>query len=244
MDPGQMERPLVSTIVPVFNGERFLGEAIESALAQDHRPHEVVVVDDASTDGTAGVAAGFPGVKLIQLETNSGPAAARNAAIAASSGEFIALFDADDLMAPRRLTTQVGYLVEHPDAAGVLGREALAVEPGVERPRLNALVEPGNEPPQTETDPRYYPVGTLVARRAAYEQVGPFDESFRIAEDVDWMLRAKDMGLQIGLIDEVVHYRRFHGDNLTYDWQAARKATLRAFKRRIERKRAGAAQDR
>jgi len=244
MDPGQMERPLVSTIVPVFNGERFLGEAIESALAQDYRPHEVIVIDDASIDGSSEIAAGFPGVKLVRLETNGGPAVARNAGIAASSGEFIALLDADDLMAPGRLSAQIGFLLEHPDADAVLGTQRVIVEPGAVRPTLNPLVDPDQLPAQAEAEAISYYGGTLVARRAAYEQVGLYDETFRVGEDVDWMLRARDLGLRISTLDEVFVHRRIHGGNLTYDRAAGRQATLRAFKRRIERKRAEAAQTR
>jgi len=235
-----MEGPAVSTIVPAFNAERFLGEAIESALAQDYRPHQVVVIDDGSTDDTAEVAAAFPQVKLIR-QANLGPAAARNAAIEAASGELIALLDADDLMEPSRLEIQVTYLLEHPEAAAVLGRHELLIEPGVEPPRwvaeLPAMIESFGGEGMSERIPVLpdRPTASMLARRSAFELVGPYDTSFRLGEDVDWVIRAWECGLELAAVDEVVMRRRVHGANLTYDDAGCRRALLRMLRTRIER---------
>jgi glycosyltransferase involved in cell wall biosynthesis len=239
-----MEGPAVSTIVPAFNAERFLGEAIESVLAQDYRPHEVVVVDDGSTDGTAEVAAAFPEVQLIR-QANLGPAAARNAAIEAASGELIALLDADDLMEPDRLETQVTYLLEHPEAAAVLGRQELLIESGVDPPRwateLPAMIESVGGKGMSERIPVLpdHPTPSMLARRSAFEQVGPYDTSFRLGEDVDWVIRAWECGLELAAVDDVVIRRRVHGANLTYDEAGCMRALLRMLKTRIERGRRG-----
>ena len=88
-----MKGPLVSLVVPVYNGERFLAEALESLFALEYEPFEVIVVDDGSTDSSAEVARSFSAVRLIEQE-NKGPAAARNSGLAAAGGEFLGIHDA------------------------------------------------------------------------------------------------------------------------------------------------------
>lgn len=106
---------MVSVIMPVHNGAQFLREAIESALAQDYTPVEIIVVDDGSTDATPQILASF-GSRIRHIrQTNSGAAAARNAALQASRGEYLAFLDADDLWLPQKLRVQIDYLGSHPD---------------------------------------------------------------------------------------------------------------------------------
>src|SRR4051812_19987677 len=107
------ERPLVSVIVAAFQAEAFLEDAIASILAQDYAPFEVVVCDDGSTDRTPEILAAHPELHTVR-QPNSGPAAARNAAVGASSGELLAIFDADDLWPPTRLRGRGRYPVPHP----------------------------------------------------------------------------------------------------------------------------------
>ena len=107
--------PLVSAIMPAYNAEAFLERALESLLAQDYEPFEVVVCDDGSTDGTRQILDRYPAVKVVSQE-NQGAAAARNTAVAASTGELIAFFDADDEWPANRLTLQAAYLADHPEA--------------------------------------------------------------------------------------------------------------------------------
>jgi glycosyltransferase involved in cell wall biosynthesis len=94
-----VSNPLVSVVTPVYNGEAFLRETLESIFAQDYEPFEVIVVDDGSTDGSAAIARSYPAARYIR-QHNQGPAAARNAGIAAARGEFLAFVDADDVALP------------------------------------------------------------------------------------------------------------------------------------------------
>jgi glycosyltransferase involved in cell wall biosynthesis len=240
-----MRGPAVSTIVAAFNEERFLSQAIESALAQDYSPHEVIVIDDGSTDRTAEIAEGFEGVKLLRQD-NKGLATARNVGIEASTGELIALLDGDDMSAPGRLESQVTYLLEHPGDAGVLGRHELVIEEGtelprwvVEMPQLLAKTAGANLSERLPLLPDH-PTGSMVARREAFERVGPFDPSFRLCEDVDWILRAWEAGLTFGAVHDVVLLRRIHGNNMTYDEKGGREALLQVLKARIDRRRGAA----
>src|SRR5213078_156464 len=108
------EQPLVSVIIPVYNGARYLRAALESVFAQTYRPIEVIVVDDGSGDDSGVIAQSFPDVHFIHQE-NQGVAAARNHGFDAARGEFIAFLDQDDLWTPEKLKVQVNYLLNHPD---------------------------------------------------------------------------------------------------------------------------------
>jgi len=234
-------QPLVTTVIPAFNAERFLAATIESALAQDHDPHEVIVVDDGSTDATPEIVGHFEGARYMRQE-NGGPAAARNAGTAAAAGEMVCCLDHDDLMPPGRLRRQVSYLLEHPTSGVVLGRQELLVEPGVEPPewaRRPRLPAPGSGSMEPNDNP-FYPVCTALTRSWVFDRVGYFDLSFRIAADVDWLFRILDAGIEVGMLDEVFLVRRLHGANLTYDTAGNWSDMVRILKARIDRKRSGA----
>ena len=102
-----MGKFLVSCIVPVYNGERYLREALDSILAQTYRPLEIIVADDGSADGTAGVVATFGDQVRYVRQHNQGPSSARNLGIRVPTGDFIAFLDADDLWHPEKLARQI-----------------------------------------------------------------------------------------------------------------------------------------
>jgi glycosyltransferase involved in cell wall biosynthesis len=106
---------LISCIVPVYNSERYLGETLDSILAQTYRPLEIIVVDDGSTDGTAAVAAGYGHRVRYVRQANAGEAAARNRGLNVAEGEFVAFDDADDLWHPEKLERQVARLEHRPE---------------------------------------------------------------------------------------------------------------------------------
>jgi glycosyltransferase involved in cell wall biosynthesis len=197
-----MTRPLVSAIMPVYNGEAFLQAALESLLAQEYDPYEIVVCDDGSTDGTPEILARTPGIRVLRQE-NQGAATARNAAIAASRGEFVATFDADDTWPANRLALQAEYLVDHPELGCVLGRQDWI-----------------NPPPWLGRDAVYgdldgIPLLSAMFRRTALEAVGSFDTTFSHSEDMDLLVRLRAKEIGIGILPEIVLHRRFHGSNLT-----------------------------
>jgi len=107
----------VSVIIPVFNGERFIGEAIQSVMDQTYPPLEIIVVDDGSSDKTADIVRYLSGARpiLYRRQSNQGAAAARNAGVSLAQGEWIAFLDADDVWYPEKLAIQVEHFKTYPD---------------------------------------------------------------------------------------------------------------------------------
>jgi len=214
---------LVSAIMPVYNGEAFLEAALESLLAQDYEPFEVVVCDDGSTDRSAEILACRPSVHVV-AQQNRGAAAARNTAVSASSGEFIAFFDADDLWPPNRISLQAQYLLDHPEAGAVLGRQ-----------------EWMNPPPWLTRDPVYgdldgIPLLSAMIRRSVFDELGGFDASFRVAEDTDLLIRMREREIEIAVLPTIILHRRFHGANLTAD-HSGTNPVIRSLRQKLARER-------
>jgi glycosyltransferase involved in cell wall biosynthesis len=215
-------QPLVSVVIAAYNTEAYVGETLESVLAQDWRPFEVIVVDDGSTDGTAGIVQSFDSVRYVRQE-NAGPGAARNTAVAAAAGDFIAVTDSDDLMAPGRLTLQVRYLIDHPEVDAVLGRQEWLNPPS------------WLAPDAVYGDLAGVPVGgSAMFRRAALVAVGGYDPTFRSGEDTDLLIRMRERGHSYLVLPEVVLYRRFRETSLT-GGQAFHVQLLRSLRGKLER---------
>lgn len=225
----------VSVVIPVRNGAAFLAEALQSVQGQTRPADEIVVVDDGSTDDSAAIAEACDGV-LVLRQAQAGPAAARNAGVAATSGELIAFLDADDTWMPDKLALQVRELEAQPEVGGVLVAQRLLLTPGVPPPywairadgTLNERAVTGTAPPST-----------LLVRRAAWDLVGPMDPTMKVGEDTDWLLRAAELGVRIERMDAVLLNRRIHSGNLTRDELAMRRSLALALKRRLDRRRAG-----
>jgi len=231
--------PTVSVIMPVYEGERFIAEALHSLLAQHRPPDEIVVVDDGCTDRSIEVVHSVlqgmhrepddaPNVRIIH-RTNGGPAAARNTGIANTHHELIAFHDADDIALPGWLEGAMARLAADPTLSAVVGRQELLIEPGA---RLPAWMDPAED----DSPHQGHHVMNMVVRRAAIDLVGPFDESLRIAEDTDLVLRMTDAGLGVAFVDDVVVQRRIHNSSLTQDAAAFRRGQFEALARRVRRK--------
>jgi len=223
-----MSGELVSVVMPAQDEEAFIAEALASVLAQTYRPLEIIVVDDGSRDRTAEIAAAH-GVRVLR-QPHQGAAAACNAGLRASRGAYWAIFDADDVMAPRRLARQVDHLQRHPEHGLVFGLTEAFVTPGEPRPRHY----------DTAWDDGPYPwhPSAMLARRAVLDLVGPFDETLHLGEDMDWLARAKEAGLHAARIDHVVLRYRIHRANVSADTRAKQLAMLSVARRALRRRRA------
>jgi glycosyltransferase involved in cell wall biosynthesis len=218
--------PRVTVLVAAYNGERFLGETLESVFAQEFDSFEVVFVDDGSKDRTGEIAQSFP-VRYLRQE-NQGLPAARNAGLALVRGDLVAFLDDDDLLPPTKLTVQVAYLDEHPETGCVLGRQEWIVEGGV-------------EPPKLPRDPIFGELGgiqlvTAMIRRRVLTELGGFDPSYRYAEDRELFIRMREHGVGIAVLPDVVLYKRLHGANMTMN-PPSTHPMLRALHEKLERER-------
>jgi glycosyltransferase involved in cell wall biosynthesis len=207
------EEPLVTVVIPCYNQAHFLGEAIESVLSQTYPHHEIVVVDDGSTDDTSEVASRYPSVRLIRQE-NRGLSAARNAGLAQSRGEHVVFLDSDDRLLPEALEVGVRELEAHPRCAFVFGRWNNIAMDGSARPTPHR--------PHVERDHYltllhscHIRMHAVVYRKSIFETVGGFDTSLSASEDYDMYLRiARDHPVHYHG-EVVAEYRRRHGANMT-----------------------------
>jgi glycosyltransferase involved in cell wall biosynthesis len=179
--------PRVSVVIPTYNAAAFLAEAVASARAQTYAPVEVVVVDDASADGTADLAESL-GARAVRQEENRGPSAARNRGVAVATGDVVAFLDADDAWLPWHLELCVAALGAHPRAA-VACTEPIpwSAEPP-SRPAAPRSEVPGDATLALLGESFVEQAGAVV-RRTAVAEAGGYDESRRYAEDFDLWLR-------------------------------------------------------
>lgn len=231
--------PTVSVLMPVYNAERYLGEAVESILGQTFADFEFLIVDDGSTDRSRAIleryAAQDPRIRLTS-RPNTGYAAALNELLGLARGELVARMDADDVALPERLARQVDYLRAHPDVVCVgtavhfidaAGRFLWDRHPGMEHEAIQERALAGdcalNHP-------------SVMMRRAALEAVGGYHVEFMPAEDLDLWLRLGEVGRLTNLSDVLMKYRQheasFSEQHQRLQLERSAAAVLEACRRR------------
>lgn len=216
----------VSVIIPVRNGERFLGEAIATVAAQTHAVDEIVVVDDGSTDSTREIAL-ESGARYL-TSAGRGSAITRNTGAAAARSPLLAFLDHDDLWMPDKLERQLERLAVAPDLGFVTTRVRVRVEPGATLPswfRGDLTAWSGA-------------IGsTVLVRAPVLNAVGGFNPAFKYADDYDWLLRTRDAGFSGDELATPLAEHRVHGMNHSHDREpvtAELMVVLRAsMKRRV-----------
>ena len=203
--------PRVSVVMPVYNGERYLAEAIASILGQTYADFELIIVDDASTDGSAEIIEEYlrrdSRIRFIQLEQNVGSASARNRGIDIASGEYVAMMDCDDICLPDRLRKQVTYLDANP-RIGVVGSNMRVVDQDLKfrfesnLPLVHALITWGLVFSASLADP------STMIRRELLHVVGGYDEACRTADDTEMWTRLIQQTRFANLPDILMLYRR------------------------------------
>lgn len=222
--------PLVSVIVPAYNSAPYLTEAVQSVSAQTYPAVECIVIDDGSTDHTAGLLtelmALHPHLRVAR-KAHGGPSAARNMGLRMCSGSFISFLDADDVILPDKIERQVEFLNAHPEVGLVYGDYLVVTED------LKALAAYTAEMPR-DLDPldalcyrNWFNTLCPLIRRAVADEVGEFDEELAAAEDWDYFIRcakATRMAYQPG---PVALYRQ-HGHQIHRDHFRMRRGCIRA----------------
>lgn len=224
---------LVSCIVPVFNGERYLDEALRSLLAQTAGPPEVIVVDDGSTDATAEILASYADRVRAVRQENAGPATARNRGLRLARGQLISFLDSDDLWEPAKLERQLAFLAARPEVhACVTHAQNFWI------PELQSEAETFREHRIAKPMPAFL-ASTLLARRAIFDRVGGFDETLRFGDSTDWFLRAARCGVKVAMLPEVLYSRRIHERNRSrVHGPNSREEFLALVKRHLDERRA------
>jgi glycosyltransferase involved in cell wall biosynthesis len=209
--------PLVSVVIPAHNASRHLRECIDSVLAQDYAPLQVIVVDDGSTDDTPRIMAEYKDRITAVTQMNGGAAAARNNGMAHAAGKYIAFLDSDDVWLPGKLRAQVAVLEEDPSIGLVCARwrrwypDQNGIYPPPER--VDGTDERAPAPARSGwlyTDLLQHCViwtSTVVIRRDITETVGAFDPALRRGQDYDYWLRAARLTRIRELDRELALYR-------------------------------------
>jgi glycosyltransferase involved in cell wall biosynthesis len=216
--------PLCSLVVPAYNVERYVADAIESALAQTYRPLEIVVVDDGSTDGTAGVIRRFadhPELVPVRQE-NRGLAGARNRGIAEAHGAFIGLLDADDVWMPEKVERGITLLAEEPDVGWVTTDCYLMHDTVRTTDRYYGTFVEDFFPVGREAQMKAIAAGNFMSvaciiRRDLIDRFGNFDETLRSSEDYDMWVRFLLGGSSVARIAEPLGWYRLRDDSLSAD---------------------------
>ncbi len=214
---------LISVIVPCYKQARFLGEAIESVLAQTYPNFEIIVVDDGSPDDASEVAAGYPCVRYIRQQ-NQGVSAARNAGTRQSKGYYLFFLDADDRLLPDALEVSLNYLKTYPEAALVYGRNRFISLDGSPLPITHRPSVEGNHY-LALLGYNYILTGTAMMRRDVFEALGGFNTSLHGCEDYDFNLRVARSFPIYCHQQEIMEYRR-HGTSASHDLVVQMKTAL------------------
>ena len=199
--------------MPVYNGEKYLAEAIDSILGQTFADFEFIIVDDGSQDGSAAIIRDYSKrderIRLVQHEHNLGLTSARNSGIAASCGEYIAAMDHDDISRPQRIEKQVDFLKSHPDI-GLVGTGYTS------RFMDSSTFQPREMPVQHAFILLHWSLGlssvsgpTIMARRNTLTAVGGYDESIRASDDKELFSRLFGKTRFANLPDALYLHRRY-----------------------------------
>ena len=230
-----MNQPLVSCIVPTYNGAAYLAEALDSIFAQTYPHLEVVIADDGSTDATLAIAARYGSRIRVVRQPNAGPASARNLGVATSAGAFLAFLDQDDIWHPEKIVRQMGRF----EVRRELGLSVAHVQ-RFWTAGLTAQEDRFREHRAAKPLPGYI-TGTFLMRRSAFDAAGPFDPAVRFADSMEWFGRARAAGVVCELLQDVLLRHRMHGGNLSQaEADGSRDEFLRLLKAGLDRKRADA----
>ncbi len=226
------ELPLISVVMPAYNAEAFIDEALQSIFAQDYPALEVIVVNDGSTDATAQRVAAYGDRLRYFAQPNSGgfPGSPRNLGIRESRGGLIAFLDADDIMLPGRLRQQAEFLRAHPEvgvlfgdyqnfsAEGQVGDSHFRSCPRLQEilgGRPSVVLPPADATALLLRENVGIPSSMMMSRQVLDVAPG-FSTEFRIGEDFHFYYRILRR-FSLGIVDQVVSWRRIHGNNITGD---------------------------
>jgi glycosyltransferase involved in cell wall biosynthesis len=209
--------PKVSVIIPAYNGERYIKQAIDSVLRQTYLDREIIVVDDGSTDNTREILESYGGRLNWIAQENQGVAASRNTGLKLARGEYIAFLDQDDIFLPDKLTFQIPLLEEEPSLGLVSSGWQIVNDTG----NIVAAVQPWQKLTHLDLVGLivWKPVflGAMVFRRCWLDRVGGFDILLEQTPDVDLVLRLATIGCRADWVKQATVNYRQHEANASKD---------------------------
>jgi len=220
----------VSAIIPVYNCELYLEDAVKSVLGQTHQPLELIIVDDGSTDRSREIAHSFDSPLIhYTYQDNRGPAAARNTGLRMACGDAIGFLDSDDVWPEDKLEVQGLRLVENPSVEIVLGRTQLMDKAGIAdgKARFEKISEPQLA----------LKLDSALILKSVFENIGLFDENLLHGDDWDWFMRAREAGVSMLVHSEIAAFYRRHEDNLSNQVERGNRYTLMMLKKSLDRRR-------
>ncbi|TFG76153.1 MAG: glycosyltransferase family 2 protein [Chrysiogenales bacterium] len=220
---------LVSVIIPVFNGEKYLEEAIASVTRQSYRPLEIIIVDDGSTDGSADIARRHNNVTYC-FQKNAGPSSALNRGVDLAGGDFFAFLDADDIWSANKLARQMECLARNPSLDVVFAHVEQFCSPELQ------ACETSRIPDALKIVPGYCP-GTMLIRRQSFCRAGHFDPRLQVGQFLAWYMKANDDGLRGRMLPEILLKRRWHTTNMGISERASRSEYARILKASLDHRR-------
>ncbi|MEL6930144.1 MAG: glycosyltransferase [Cyanobacteria bacterium J06600_6] len=224
-----MSQPLVSVILSVKNGEKYLKDAIDSVLQQSWQNYEFLVIDGKSSDRTAKIAQSYSQIRYVRQQ-NEGIADAYNLGIQQGTGEILAFISHDDLWTPDKLKIQVKCLQDNPQLQYTVAKVKFFLETANSIP-------PGFRPELLTGEHTGFIMETLVVRKKLFETVGSFNSSYQVAEDVEWFSRIHDANIAHQVVSEVLLHKRVHNTNTSLNSSDNNQNLLKIMRQSIKRKR-------
>lgn len=211
---------LVSVIIPAYNVEHYVAETIESVLRQDYKNMEIIIIDDGATDSTPEIIQKYAEKDsriVIVTQKNKGLAGARNSGLEKALGEYICIFDADDIMLPDKISQQVAFLDSHTEYDLVYSDAYHFIDgtqniyfwhlPHLSKNTYRDLIVFGN----------YVNPNTVLFRKSVYDRCGGFDQELRSAEDWEYWLNITYHGIRFGYLQKPLTLYRMRGNSLSAD---------------------------
>ncbi len=222
--------PLISVIIAAYNYGRYLREAIDSAIVQTYPSTEIIVINDGSTDDTEKIAQSYGAKIRYFYQEHQGLASPKNRGVTLAQGEYIAFLDADDVWPENRLELMMAPFSNDKSLDMVFGQIRNFLSPELTVEKEKALKRP------TEPMSGICP-GALLIKKASFLKVGFFEPEWKVTEFLNWHLQAKDLGLKMTSVKELVLFRRLHDENNTLRQRQYLSAEFaKALKASLDRK--------
>jgi glycosyltransferase involved in cell wall biosynthesis len=224
-----MIRKIISAIICVKNGERYLNRAIDSIINQSYPADEIIIIDGNSIDRTEEIARSYPEVNYYQQQ-GQGISDAYNQGLLMAKYKFVAFLSHDDVWLPDKLSSQISYLIAYPEIDYVVAKAKFILTEGHKIPR-------GFKPDLLVGDRVAYIMETLVAKKSVFDRIGKFNPEYTVGEDVDWFARAKDAKILKAVIPKVLLYKYIHDTNLSNNAAINNQNLLKIIRQSIQKQR-------